>query len=114
MARALRNSLQTQSQCTADELLAHLVDAEWDDRHERRLKRLLKAARFRYPAAIEEVDSALRRNLDQNQLMRLADCRCVGRHQDLIITGKCGSETSFLASLRFCKAASRATFRAQS
>ena len=75
MARALRTSLETQSQCTADELLAHLVDAEWDDRHERRLKRLLKAARFRYPAAIEEVDFALRRNLDQNQLLRLADCR---------------------------------------
>ena len=60
MARALRTSLETQSQCTDDELLAHLVDAEWDNRHERRLKRLLKAARFRYPAAIEEVDFALR------------------------------------------------------
>ena len=98
MARALRTSLETQSPCTADELLAHLVDAEWDDRHERRLKRLLKAARFRYPAAIEEVDFALRRNLDQNQLLRLADCRWVGQHQDLIITGKCGSGKSFLAS----------------
>ena len=61
MARALRTSLDTQGQWTADELLAHLVDAESDDRHERRLKRLLKAARFRYPAAIEEVDFALRR-----------------------------------------------------
>ena len=79
MARALRTSLDTQGQWTADELLAHLVDAESDDRHERRLKRLLKAARFRYPAAIEEVDFALRRNLDQNQLLRLADCRWVGR-----------------------------------
>ena len=87
MARALRASLDTQGQWTADELLAHLVDAESDDRHERRLKRLLKAARFRYPAAIEEVDFALRRNLDQNQLLRLADCRWVGQHQDLIITG---------------------------
>ena len=71
---------------------------EWDDRHERRLKRLLKAARFRYPAAIEEVDFALRRNLDRNQLLRLADCRWVQHHQDLIITGKCGSGKSFLAS----------------
>ena len=79
MARALRTSLDSQGQWTADELLAHLVDAECDDRHERRLKRLLKAARFRYPAAIEEVDFALRRNLDQNQLLRLADCRWVGR-----------------------------------
>ena len=98
MARALRTSLDSQGQWTADELLTHLVDAEWDDRHERRLKRLLKAARFRYPAAIEEVDFALRRNLDQNQLLRLADCRWVGQHQDLIITGKCGSGKSFLAS----------------
>ena len=49
MARALRTSLDSQGQWTADELLAHLVDAECDDRHERRLKRLLKAARFRYP-----------------------------------------------------------------
>ena len=72
--------------------------AESDDRHARRLQRLLKAARFRYPAAIEEVDFALRRNLDQNQLLRLADCRWVGQHQDLIITGKCGSGKSFLAS----------------
>ena len=38
MARALRTSLDTQSQWTADELLAHLVDAESDDRHERRLE----------------------------------------------------------------------------
>ena len=88
MAPALRTSLDTQGEWTADELLAHLVDAEWDDRHERRLKRLLKAARFRYPAAIEQVDFSLRRNLDQNELRRLADCRWVQRHQDLIITGQ--------------------------
>ena len=50
MARALRTSLDSQGQWTADELLAHLVDAESDDRHARRLQRLLKAARFRYPA----------------------------------------------------------------
>ena len=91
MARALRTSLDTQGQWTADELLAHLVDAEWDDRHARRLQRLLKAARFRYLAAIEEVDFSISRNLDQNQLLRLADCRWVQHHQDLIINGKCGS-----------------------
>ena len=45
MARALRTSLDSQGQCSADELLSRLVDAEWDDRHERRLKRLLKGKR---------------------------------------------------------------------
>ena len=38
------------------------------------------------------------RNLDQNQLLRLADCRWVQHHEDLIITGKCGSGKSLLAS----------------
>ena len=98
MARALRTTLESSAQWTADELLAHLVDAEWDDRHARRLQRLLKAAHFRYLAAIEEVDFALSRNLDKNQLLRLADCRWVQHHQDLIITGKCGSGKSYLAS----------------
>ena len=98
MARALRTALDSSAQWTADELLAHLVDAEWDDRHARRLQRLLKAARFRYPAAIEEVDFSLSRNLDRNQLLRLADCRWLHHHQDLIITGKCGSGKSYLAS----------------
>ena len=96
MARALRTTLESSAQWTADELLAHLVD--WDDRHARRLQRLLKAAHFRYLAAIEEVDFALSRNLDKNQLLRLADCRWVQHHQDLIITGKCGSGKSYLAS----------------
>ena len=38
MARALRASLDTQSQWSGDEQLAHLVDSEWDDRHQRRLE----------------------------------------------------------------------------
>ena len=53
---------------------------------------------LRYLAAIEEVDFSLRRNLDKNQLLRLADCRWVEHHQDLIINGKCGSGKSYLAS----------------
>ena len=40
---------------TADELLAHLVDAEWDDRHNRKLARLLKNANFRYKASFEQI-----------------------------------------------------------
>lgn len=98
MAQALRTSLQTGSQLTADELLTHLVDAEWDERHQRRLTRLLKAARFRYLAAVEQIDFSLSRNLDKNQLLRLADCRWVQQHQDLIVTGSTGSGKSFLAS----------------
>ena len=41
---------------TPDQFISHLVDAEWDDRYNRRLERLIKNARFRYRASIEEID----------------------------------------------------------
>ena len=49
---------------TPDEFVAHLVEAEWDDRYNRRLARLIKTAKFRYRASIEDVDFSLARGLD--------------------------------------------------
>ena len=79
--------------------MAHLVDAEWDERQGRRLARLLKNARMRYRAGLEDVDFHLKRNLEKNHLMRLADCSWVEECRDLIITGPCGCGKSFLASM---------------
>ena len=59
MARALKNAIETGTSLTADEFIAHLVDAEWDDRYNRRLERLIKEAKFRYSASIEEIDFSL-------------------------------------------------------
>ena len=100
MQRALRATMEARakSDFSPDELVSHLVDAEWDERRNRRLTRLLKEARFRYRAGMEEVDFALKRNLEKNQLARLSDCRWVEEHQDVILTGPCGSGKSFLAS----------------
>ena len=36
---------------SVDELIAHLIDAEWEERYNRKLARLLKAANFRYKAS---------------------------------------------------------------
>ena len=49
MLRAFRSTIETgvKNQFTPDELVSHLVDAEWDDRYNRKLERLLKAAKFR-------------------------------------------------------------------
>jgi len=38
-------------------------DPEWEDRQNRSLVRLIKKAKFRYPASIEETDFSLDRNL---------------------------------------------------
>lgn len=100
MRRAFGNTIETgiKSELTPDELVAHLTDAEWDDRYNRKLNRLLKAAKFRYSASFEEIDFSLKRNLDKNHLLRLSDCQWIERRQDIIITGLTGSGKSFLAS----------------
>jgi len=100
MARAFTNTMDTgiKNQFTADELVSHLVDAEWDNRYNRTLSRLLKAARFRYKASFEEINFTLNRNIDKNQLLRLSKCQWIEAHQDCIFTGPTGTGKSFIAS----------------
>lgn len=83
---------------TADELLAHLIDAEWDDRHNRKLARLLKNANFRYKASFEQIDFSQPRELDKNLLLRLSGCDWLSKAENVLITGATGVGKSFIAS----------------
>lgn len=100
MFHAFKSSLETgqTKDYTADELLAHLVEAEWDDRQNRRVERLIHAARFRYKAAVEEVLYHADRSIERNQVMRLAECTFIERHENLLITGSTGIGKSYIAS----------------
>jgi len=82
---------------TPDELIAHLIDSEWDDRYNRKLGRLLKRASFRYRARIEEIDYSSARNIDKNILLRLSACEWIKKAENLIITGATGAGKSFIA-----------------
>lgn len=99
MARAFRSTMETgvKNQFTPDELLSHLVDSEWDDRSNRKLDRLIKAAKFRLKASFEEIDFGLKRNLDKNMLLRLADDSWIKSYQNIIFTGPTGVGKSFIA-----------------
>lgn len=83
---------------TTDETISYLVQAEWDDRQNRRLNRLITRARFRYQASMEQIDYTAQRGLDRNQILRLCTCSWITGRQNIIITGSTGLGKSFLAS----------------
>jgi len=100
MKQAFELSMATSQsgKLTADELIALLVEAEYNDRQNRKLQRLLKAAKFRYRATIEELNISHKRNLDKNEILRLATCDFMSKRESIIITGPTGVGKSYLAS----------------
>ena len=100
MANAFQQAMETRvgESFTADELISHLVDTEWDYRHNRKLERLIKRAKFRYQASFEQIDFSIHRNLDKNMLLRFSNCNWVERKQNIIIEGPTGVGKSFIGS----------------
>ncbi len=80
------------------EMMAHLIEAEWNDRHNRRLDRLLKNAKFRYQANLSEIDYAHLRGLDKGQILQLSNGDYISKAQNVIIIGPTGVGKSFIAS----------------
>jgi len=100
MLHAFRQTTQPgfTGKLSADELVAHLIDAEWEERYNRKLARLLKAANFRYKAAFEQIDLQQPRALDKNLIMRLSRCQWLCKAENVLITGATGVGKSYIAS----------------
>lgn len=100
MTNAFRTSMEEgrTSKLTADEMVAMLIEAEWDDRNNRRIDRHLRNARFRYKANLDQLYLDINRNLDKNLLMRLAECSFISRNENVLITGSTGIGKSYVAS----------------
>ena len=78
--------------------LEMLLQAEEEQRRNSRLERLLKSARFRYQASIEEINFDPSRGLDKALITDLAKCNYVTKGESLLITGATGCGKSFLTS----------------
>ena len=83
---------------TLDEFVAHITEAEWDDRQNRKISRTVSNARFRYKAAIEEIIYESSRNIDKNKIIRLAGCDYINKAENILITGSTGVGKSYIAS----------------
>ena len=58
---------------TLDQFISMLIDAEWDERHNRRVARSIKNAKFHYQSSIESINFDDSRNLDRNLVLRLVN-----------------------------------------
>jgi DNA replication protein DnaC len=79
-----------------EERLGMLVDRELTERHNRRLERMLKAAKLRVAATVEGIDFARPRGLERAQVLSLSESHWVDKHHCVVIVGATGLGKSYL------------------
>lgn len=80
-----------------DERLQLLTDSEQHEREQRKQQRLLKAATLKIDAKARDIDYAQPRGLNQSMMASLLQCDWINKHQNLLLTGPCGSGKTYLA-----------------
>lgn len=114
MARAFEDQLSTPTaeSLPFEERVGLLLDREVSWRDSKRLDRLLKSARLKFPqACIEEVDYRASRGLDKRLLATLAGGDWIRHGHNLILTGPTGVGKTWLACA-LCHQAARLGFSA--
>jgi len=98
MAEALKLQLQQvdMTDLSFEERFSLLVDHQWTCKEDRKLKRLLRTARLKTDACIEDIDFKTPRGLDKSVILRLAGGDWIKQRQNIIITGPTGVGKTYL------------------
>lgn len=80
-----------------EERFGMMVDREFSERQERKLKLRLGKAKLREKACIEDINYRHPRNLDRSVIQRLSTCRWIQNHENVIITGATGLGKTWIA-----------------
>ena len=99
MANALSRQLEqvgTYDNLAFIERMQLLIDEENLMRQNRKQDRLIRQARFKLKASIQDIDYQHPRNITPAQIARLAQADWIDKAQNLLITGPCGSGKTYL------------------
>ncbi len=100
LAQGLQEQMQTSAykELSFEERLGMLVDKEMDSRQDRKLRTLLRKARFRYPgASVEDINFRAKRGITKDMILRLAQNRWIQDKRNIIITGPTGVGKTWIA-----------------
>ncbi|MBA4369350.1 MAG: AAA family ATPase [Desulfobacterium sp.] len=80
-----------------EERFAFLVDQLWTWKEDLRMQTLLKNAKLRDNACIEDIDYKVPRGIDKSVILSLSGCDWIRNAQNLIITGPTGVGKTYLS-----------------
>lgn len=86
------------NQRSFSEKIGYMVDKEWTARENRRLTRLLRAAKLTSDACMEDVWTTPGRGVAKAVVRDLSTCRWIEHHHNVICVGKTGCGKSYLAA----------------
>jgi DNA replication protein DnaC len=75
-----------------------MVDSEWTERENRRLRRLLRAAKLGMDACLEDVWCDSGRGIDRATVRELTTCKWIRHKHNIIVIGKTGVGKSYLGA----------------
>jgi DNA replication protein DnaC len=94
-----QSELPAMTSLSFDERFGLIVEAEWRNRHNAKISRMLKAAKLRCPSAcLEDINFDDARKLDRTLIARLSDMSWLREGRNLFITGACGVGKTWIAS----------------
>ena len=97
MAEVYQNPASDSLSLSFDERFGLIVDYEWTARHDRKLARLLKEAKLRLPACLEDIDYQYPRGLDRDLIINLKSLGWLDPHQNILISGPTGVGKTYIA-----------------
>jgi DNA replication protein DnaC len=99
MADAFRDQIMQpeMNELSFEERFGFLVDQHWTWREDRRLKTLLRNAKLKDNACIEDIDYKSPRGINKSLMLSLSSCDWIRNTQNIIITGPTGVGKTYLA-----------------